>query len=187
MEGATHERAFDLHLRISGVRQDELPGRTMASHHDRGRAYLQFDSLRNGDASHLNAIAARWRKGLRQVRTEIPSNKLVSMNLKTAAGVGMRLTLPDMSGESYQDMFEARECDPARGRVFEGESGAAAPYPLRYDKAPLMITSVAAQTQALGGTISASPGSLGAKIGTHTNSTRRVSPITTAISSRREL
>src|SRR5713101_6515052 len=74
---------------------------------------LRFDSLRNGDASHLNVIATRWRKGLRQIRTETPSNKLVSMNLKNAAGDVMRLTLPDLSGESYRDMFELRECDPS--------------------------------------------------------------------------
>jgi hypothetical protein len=34
------------------------------------------------------------------------------MKLKNAAGIGVRLTLPDMSGDSYRDMFEARECDP---------------------------------------------------------------------------
>src|ERR1035438_9220264 len=67
---------------------------------------LQFESLRNGDASHLNAIATRWRRGLKQIRTETPSNKLVSMNLKNVAGDIMRLTLRDfLGGEFFRKNF----------------------------------------------------------------------------------
>lgn len=114
---------------------------------------LRFDSLRNGDASHLNAIATRWRKGLRQIRTEIPSNKLVSMNLKDAAGDVMRLTLPDLSGESYRDMFELRECDPLVAGFLEGSMGMLLLIHADKIKAPLMVTTVAAQAHALGSTL----------------------------------
>ena len=114
---------------------------------------LEFDSLRNGDASHLNALATRWRNGLKQDRTEIQSNKLVSMNLKNTAGELMRLTLPDLSGESYRAMFEDRECDPLVAKILDDSQGILLLVHADTIKAPLMVTTVAAQTQALGSTI----------------------------------
>ena len=114
---------------------------------------LEFDSLRNGDASHLNALATRWRNGLKQVRTEIQSNKLVSMNLKNTAGELMRLTLPDLSGESYRTMFEDRECDPLVAKLLYDSQGILLLVHADTIKVPLMVTTVAAQTQALGSTI----------------------------------
>ena len=114
---------------------------------------LEFESLRNGDASHLNALATRWRNGLKQDRTEIQSNKLVSMNLKNTAGELMRLTLPDLSGESYRTMFEDRECDPLVAKILEDSQGILLLVHADTIKVPLMVTTVAAQTQALGSTI----------------------------------
>lgn len=114
---------------------------------------LRFDSLRNGDATHLNTIATRWRKGLKQIRTETPSNKLVSMNLKNTAGDVLRLTLPDLSGESYRDMFELRECDPLVASFLEGSQGMLLLIHADNIKSPLMVTTVAAQTQALGASL----------------------------------
>ena len=114
---------------------------------------LEFESLRNGDASHLNALATRWRNGLKQDRTEIQSNKLVSMNLKNTAGELMRLTLPDLSGESYRTMFEDRECDPLVAKILDDSQGILLLVHADTIKVPLMVTTVAAQTQALGSTI----------------------------------
>jgi hypothetical protein len=114
---------------------------------------LEFESLRNGDASHLNALATRWRNGLKQDRTEIQSNKLVSMNLKNTAGELMRLTLPDLSGESYRTMFEDRECDPLVAKILDESQGILLLVHADTIRAPLMVTTVAAQTQALGSTI----------------------------------
>jgi len=114
---------------------------------------LQFESLRNGDASHLNALATRWRNGLKQARTEIPSSKLVSMNLKNTSGDVMRLTLPDLSGESYRDMFEVRECDPSVAQFLDGSQGMLLLIHADNIRQPHMVTTVVAQTQSLGSTI----------------------------------
>ena len=74
---------------------------------------LRFESLRNGDAAHLNALATRWRSARIQDRTAVAANRLVSMNLLDAGGNPVRLTFPDLSGESYRRMWEERDCDPA--------------------------------------------------------------------------
>lgn len=74
---------------------------------------LRFVSLRNGDATHLNAIAARWLSARVQERTPIGSDRLVSMNLEDASRRPVRLTFPDVSGEAYRRMWEDRDCDPA--------------------------------------------------------------------------
>jgi len=71
---------------------------------------LKFESLRSGDHKHLNEITARWQAAREQIHTHAASEKLVSMNLKDPAGETFRVTFPDLSGESYQHMWEAREC-----------------------------------------------------------------------------
>lgn len=72
---------------------------------------LHFDGLKEGDASHLNAIAARWRDAKVQDRTAIEGGRVVSMNLRSASGEKVCLTFPDMPGEEYRRMWEERECD----------------------------------------------------------------------------
>lgn len=74
---------------------------------------LHLDSLRAGDASHLNAIAARWRNAQVQDRTPVGANQLVSMNLRDSAGMRVRVTFPDASGEVFRRMWEERDCDLA--------------------------------------------------------------------------
>jgi hypothetical protein len=73
---------------------------------------LQFHTLKDGDASHLNEIAARWRDAKVQDRTAISGHRLVSMNLKNANGTPVRVTFPDVPGEVYRRMWEDRECQP---------------------------------------------------------------------------
>jgi hypothetical protein len=114
---------------------------------------LRFESLRDGDFTHLNAIATRWRKGLTQIRTETPSNKLVSMNLANGAGDIIRLTLPDLSGESYRDMFELRECAVQVAGFLEASQGMLLLIHADKIKEPLMVTTVVAHAQALGSSL----------------------------------
>lgn len=111
---------------------------------------LRFESLRDGDATHLNELAKRWRNGLKQKRTEIPSSKLVSMNLTDASDQIMRLTLPDLSGESYQMMFEDRECSPSVAKTFENSDGMLLLIHADKIKQPQMVVTVVAQSQRLG-------------------------------------
>ncbi len=73
---------------------------------------LHFESLRNSDSSHLNAIAARWRNAQVQDRTEVASNRIVRMNLARDDGALVRVSFPDLSGEVYRHMWEDRDCDP---------------------------------------------------------------------------
>ena len=73
---------------------------------------LRFHTLKDGDASHLNEIAARWRDAKVQDRTVIGGNRLVSMNLKDANDTPVRVTFPDVPGEAYRRMWEDRDCEP---------------------------------------------------------------------------
>lgn len=75
-------------------------------------ALLRFDSLIDLDHSHLNEIMRRWLQAKEQIHTEVASGKIVSMNLKDGSGRRIRMTFPDLSGESFQQMWEARECAP---------------------------------------------------------------------------
>lgn len=74
---------------------------------------LTFDTLRDGNASHLNEIASRWRNAIKQDRTPVGSDRRVSMRLLSREGKHVRLTFPDVSGETFRRMWEERDCDPA--------------------------------------------------------------------------
>lgn len=78
---------------------------------------LRFDTLRLGDAAHLNAIAARWRDAKVQDRTALGGNRMVSMNLKDATETPVCVTFPDVAGEAYWRMLEERECEPKIAEV----------------------------------------------------------------------
>jgi len=80
---------------------------------------LRFGGLRAGDASHLNAIAARWRDAKVQDRTAVSGNRLVSMNLLNSDGVPVRVTFPDVPGEAYRRMWEDRDCQVEIAEVLQ--------------------------------------------------------------------
>jgi hypothetical protein len=82
---------------------------------------LRFGNLRAGDASHLNAIAARWRDAKVQDRTAVTGSRLVSMNLLDTAGMPIRVTFPDVPGEAYRRMWEDRDCDPDVAEVLHAD------------------------------------------------------------------
>lgn len=111
---------------------------------------LRFESLGEGDFSHLNAIAKRWLGGFRPFHTEIPGNKVVRMNLFDRDQKQVRLAFPDLSGESYRHMFEERECDTQVAQILT--SGEGMLYFIHSDtiQPPQLITTVMEQSQALG-------------------------------------
>jgi hypothetical protein len=82
---------------------------------------LRFGNLRAGDASHLNAIASRWRDAKVQDRTAVAGNRLVSMNLLDTVGVAIRVTFPDVPGEAYRRMWEDRDCEPEVAEVVRAD------------------------------------------------------------------
>jgi Double-GTPase 1 len=65
----------------------------------------------------------RWLHAKEQIHTEVASGKVVSMNLKDDADRKIRMTFPDLSGESYQEMWEARECDPKLAELLRDGDG----------------------------------------------------------------
>lgn len=83
---------------------------------------MRFGNLRVGDLSHLNAIAARWREAKVQDRTAVTGSRLVSMNLVDPNGTAVRVTFPDLPGESYRRMWEDRDCEPDVAEVLKAES-----------------------------------------------------------------
>lgn len=73
---------------------------------------LQFDTLGSGSMAHLNEIAKRWRNAQVQDRTSVGGHRVVSMNLKNAAGAPVRVIFPDVAGEAFRRMWEERDCTP---------------------------------------------------------------------------
>jgi GTPase SAR1 family protein len=114
-------------------------------------AQLKFDSLKDGDYAHLNAISRRWQQAKEQIHTEIASEKLVSMNLKGGEDRKIRMTFPDLSGESYQRMWEARECDPQLAQVLGSGEGVLLFVHANRVKRPIGVAEAVAHAEALGG------------------------------------
>jgi hypothetical protein len=71
---------------------------------------LKFSNLGRGDYTHLSLLAERWRAGVRQKRTLVSTDKVVTINVSNVASKQVALTFPDMSGEAFDHMWEAREC-----------------------------------------------------------------------------
>lgn len=114
-------------------------------------ACLKFDSLKDGDDySHLNAIARRWQDAKEQIHTEISSGKVVSMNLRSGDGSRIRLTFPDLSGESYQHMWEQRECTPQLADLLAGGRGVLLFVHADRIRRPIGVAEATAQATALG-------------------------------------
>jgi hypothetical protein len=114
-------------------------------------ARLKFDSLIGADHTHLNAIMRRWLHAKEQIHTEIASGKVVSMNLKGDAGSKIRMTFPDLSGESYQEMWEARECDPKLAELLREGDGILLFVHADKIKRPIGVAETTHQTAGLGG------------------------------------
>lgn len=72
---------------------------------------LAFDGLSRGNYEHLNALAKRWRAGQIQQRTQVRGMTIVTMNLKDASGRTAEISFPDVPGEDFSRMWEARELD----------------------------------------------------------------------------
>ncbi|MGN7875932.1 TRAFAC clade GTPase domain-containing protein [Roseateles sp. 22389] len=73
---------------------------------------LSLVSLKAGESAHLNEIAASWRRAKVQERTLHAGDRTVTMSLRNGAAPEFQLSFPDLAGESFQQMWEARECAP---------------------------------------------------------------------------
>ncbi len=72
---------------------------------------LTLVSLRAGEAAHLHALAERWLRAQEQDRTRHSENRTVTMLLRAGDAPQFTLSFPDVAGESFQLMWESRECD----------------------------------------------------------------------------
>ncbi len=109
-----------------------------------------FDSLVKGEHKHLNALAERWRQGHVQIHTETAANSVVDMNLLDSSGEQVRLSFPDVSGESYRDMWEARDCTTELANLLRSGRGLMLFVNTDLIQAPLLTVQLAAQAQAIG-------------------------------------
>jgi hypothetical protein len=73
--------------------------------------------LGEGDRTHLNQIANRWRQALVQDRTARVGMHLVSMELQTSDRKPVTLVFPDVPGEEFQEMWNTRECKPELAKL----------------------------------------------------------------------
>ncbi|UJB33414.1 hypothetical protein [Chromobacterium sp. Beijing] len=78
---------------------------------DRDELQLSLASLGTDDRAYLNAIQKRWSQGKVQERTNTYGLKTVSMQLCDGNGNRFSITLPDLPGETYRDIWEQRDCD----------------------------------------------------------------------------
>ncbi|QTC89193.1 TRAFAC clade GTPase domain-containing protein [Brevundimonas pondensis] len=72
---------------------------------------LSFDRLSRGNYEHLNALAKRWRAGKIQQRTQQTGMKTVEMRLKDSDDASVDVAFPDIPGEEFSRMWEAREIE----------------------------------------------------------------------------
>ena len=79
---------------------------------DEVKTQLNLASLKAGESAHLNEIAALWRRAKVQERTLHAGDRTVTMSLRNGAASEFQLSFPDLAGESFQRMWEARECAP---------------------------------------------------------------------------
>lgn len=76
------------------------------------RLKLSFVSIGNGNVGYLNGIASTWRAAKVQPHTHHKPDdpEKVTLNLQTYLRQSVSLTFPDLSGESFQNIWEKRLC-----------------------------------------------------------------------------
>jgi hypothetical protein len=85
---------------------------------------LTLDRL-DGDSAHLDRIRHSWLEYEPVSRTLLDSEKMVSMRLKNReTGDGVRLTFPDLSGESFRLQWTARQFTKGYDKLLRQADGA---------------------------------------------------------------
>jgi hypothetical protein len=85
---------------------------------------LTLDRL-DGDSTHLDRIRHSWLEYQPVARTFLDSEKVVSMRLKNrVSGDGVRLTFPDLSGESFRLQWTERQFTKSYDKLLRQADGA---------------------------------------------------------------
>lgn len=110
---------------------------------------LSLVTLKAGEAAYLRAIASRWAQAKKQDRTFHSGNKVVTLSLKLESGEEFDLRFPDIAGEAFAQVWEARECT---AEVAEALRAGGVLLFIHVDKirAPGWIADDAAQSQGMG-------------------------------------
>jgi hypothetical protein len=77
----------------------------------------------SGDRTYLNQIAADWQACSQVQRTKLEPEQLVVLKLASAAGTSFDLTVPDLSGEAFEQQLVERKIAVGHYENFQRASG----------------------------------------------------------------
>lgn len=80
---------------------------------------LRFGALGQGDRSYLNTITKQWRSARKQERTIVGGPRNVTMHFKDRNNRDVRVIFPDLPGEDFVRIWEARECSETLSNSLE--------------------------------------------------------------------
>lgn len=110
---------------------------------------LKLVHLRGKGNEHLHLLVDRWLCAKTQERTTEVKSRTVTMTLKEKTGDEFELHFPDMAGESFQRMWERRECDHSVAAQLRSRGVLLFIHANKY-KAPTWVIDEVQQNKALG-------------------------------------
>ncbi|SEA61928.1 TRAFAC clade GTPase domain-containing protein [Acidovorax soli] len=110
---------------------------------------LRLVHLRGEGTEHLHLLVDRWLRAKAQERTTEVKSRTVTMTLREKTGAEFELHFPDMAGESFQRMWEKRECDPSVAAQLRSRGVLLFVHANKY-KAPTWVVDEVQQNKALG-------------------------------------
>jgi hypothetical protein len=110
---------------------------------------LKLVNLRGEGIEHLHTLVDRWLRAQAQERTTETKSRTVTMTLREKTGEEFELHFPDMAGESFQRMWEMRECDPSVAAQLRSRGVLLFIHANKY-KAPTWVVDEVQQNKALG-------------------------------------
>ena len=93
------------------LRTDEVPGA------------LRLADVLTGDRAYLNKIALQWTRCEKPDRTSTKGVPVVMRVIESGTGRDTKLSIPDLSGESYEEQWEKRECSSEFARLAGDANG----------------------------------------------------------------
>ncbi len=110
---------------------------------------LKLVHLRGEGVEHLHFLVDRWLRAKAQERTTEVKSRTVTMTLMEKTGEEFELHFPDMAGESFQRMWEKRECDTSVASQLRSQGVLLFIHANKY-KAPTWVVDEVQQNKVLG-------------------------------------
>jgi hypothetical protein len=111
---------------------------------------LELKSISDSDKTYVNEIAARWRNAKMQDHTKLGPSRFVGMELMDRSKEPVRITFPDLSGESYQRMWEEREVDKDVAAILRARTAILLFVHCDQIRPPMWVVDVTAITRSIG-------------------------------------